>query len=132
MILKKKILSIVFITLAVFLMLVIIMNSIYLWRLFGYFFCENPKDIQVFYIENNIATNNVIIKGKTNDISKKYAGFAHRIENNTMYIGFKYNVLWGYEENKLDFSLTIPYGQQKVTKVVIVNSSEEKQVWPNS
>ncbi|MBQ8042900.1 MAG: hypothetical protein IJ272_01965 [Clostridia bacterium] len=125
---KKTITSLLVISIIVFLVITVITNSKYVWKMFGYAFCENIDNIQVYSVIRDYNNDSINIKGSAKDVSGFYSGYTFNIQQDTLYIGLKYNNLFGYEALSKDFFIQIPCDLHEVKNVYLVDLTDERKI----
>lgn len=97
--LLKKLIIIVIVIAAIFLSLYLFAR--YGWRLSGFSACSNT----VMCTEATIENGEVHIKGGTADSISSYVGYIYKVEDGTLYIGAKFNLLLGFGERDGGFDI---------------------------
>ena len=127
----KRMIKSIIIIIAVFLVIYMaIFNSKYVWRLFGFMACEEPKNVIIRMINTDNVTGDIHIRGEVNEIEKYYTGYTKNIQGDVMRIGLKFNKFYGYEYKDNNFDLTIPCGNKNVKTVYLTNGVEDIKIWP--
>ncbi len=125
----KKIFKIVAVVLSIllFLQLVIFLTARYGWKIFGFDMCESPD---VLYVETVYVTDKTVhIVGNTSSSATSYIGYTYEIKDNTLYLGIKQNLLFGFDNRNGGYSFVIEDDFEKIESVCLVSKKEEKCIW---
>ena len=125
---KKLIISFGIIFLIVFAICIIVSNSRYIWKLFGYTFCEEVENIQIFSVLKDQNTQSVVIKGKVESEEGYYTGYSFHIVEEKLYIGIKYNKYFGYENKAKDFTIQIPCQLNKIKSIYLIDGGSLRKI----
>jgi hypothetical protein len=120
------------IVMVVILIVVIILFTLYsipryAWKLFGFEYCTNPSIIYIRSIKIN--SNFINIIGGTIYSAPAYIGKIYKQDDNTLYIGIKYNILLGFLKRNGDFNFNISINSNDIDKIIIKNNQEEKTIY---
>lgn len=124
----KVIRSFIIIFAIVFLLYVILTNSKYLWRGFGYTFCENIDNINVYSVVKDYNAGIINIKGNILETAGYYLDYVHHIQEDRLYIGIKCNKYYGEYSRYKDFSIQIPCQVNKIKKIYLVDWGNERAI----
>ena len=131
MIILRKIKALIVIVVILIALLLLLTNSKHMWSMFGVCFCENPEIIYVTSVTKNAKEKTFTLQGGTTSSAKKYAGYTYYEQDGNIYVGLKYNLLWGYENEAGNFNITIPYEGDSMKKIYINSLGAKKQIYPN-
>jgi hypothetical protein len=129
MAIDKKTTRIIIITLLV---LICVNSIIFLWarhgwRLWGFKDCGYPSGI---YIKELIVNeDHILIKGSTGASAGAYVGYITEISDRKLYIGLKYNVLFGFLKQNGSFDYKIPFDRQRIDEIYLANEIEKRLIW---
>jgi hypothetical protein len=99
----------------------------YGWRLFGFYACDNPNSI--FTDNIKIEDNSVFLSGDTSQSAPAYVGYIYEILDGNLYIGLKYNLLFGFFDRLGRFNIQITCDTSQIKKIYLKNGSTEKLIW---
>lgn len=125
---KKIIKSFLSIFLIVSILIIGIANSRYVWKLFGYAFCEKVENIQIHSIFKEYSQGIVVIKGEANDSAGYYSGYTFNMKDNKLYIGLKYNKYYGYDTKTKHFEIEIPCNLNDINNIYLTDSRDEIKI----
>lgn len=109
------------------LQLVIFLTARYGWKLFGFNMCESPK---ILCVETVYVTDKTVhIVGNTSSSATSYIGYTYEIKDNTLYLGIKQNLLFGFNNRNGGYSFAIEDDFENIESVYLVNENEEKCIW---
>lgn len=131
MIILRKIKALIVIVVILIILLLLLTNSKHAWNIFGVSFCENPDVINIYSVTKDAKEKTFKIQGGTTSSAKKFAGYTYYEQDGNIYIGLKYNLLWGYENPTGDFHITIPYEGDGIKKIYLNSLGVDKQIYPN-
>ena len=117
----KKIIKIILV-IAIVISTVFIMGR-YGWKLAGFKLCQNSMiyDVQV---DENRAT----IKGRdANFIPRGFVGYYYEIEDNCLYIGFRFSGIFGFFE-KSEYQIEIN-SDEKINKIIMKSAESETVIY---
>jgi len=121
-----KIVAIVLLILVV-LQLAIFFTVKYGWKLFGFDMCESPN---VLCVETVYVTDETVnIVGNTSNSATAYIGYTYEIKDNTLFLGIKQNVLFGFNNRNGGYSFKIEDDFENIESIQLVNKKEEKCIW---
>ena len=101
----------------------------YGWRLYGFKYCSNPSDIVIGSVTINYNENFVNIFGETSSSLDAYVGKIYKKDGDTLYIGIKYNSLFGFFKRDGSFDIKIAINVSDIEKVIITNNQENKTIY---
>lgn len=97
------------------------------WKLFGFDMCESPN---VLYVETVYVTDeSVHIIGSTASSASSYVGYTYKIKDNTLYLGIKQNLLFGFTERFGGYSFVIEEDFETLESIYLVSKDGEKCIW---
>lgn len=106
------------------LLLAVFLIGRYGWKLGGFRACESAGIEQV-----NVAEDHVRICGfYPGSFPQGFLGYHAEQVDSTLYVGFKFSVLFGFFETG-DFDITIPT-KGTVSQVVVKSGEQEYPIWP--
>ena len=112
---------------ALIVLTVIFIAAKYGWRLFGFTYCDSTtiEDIKVTdtYVEIS-GVQSVLM------FPDGFIGYTHKIEGDTLYVGFKYSDTVGFFENA-HFTVRIETSSPIKKVVTVYNGDMEEVIWPN-
>ncbi|HEY9059896.1 MAG TPA: hypothetical protein VIO64_05230 [Pseudobacteroides sp.] len=114
--------AIIFIALAV-----LFISTRYGWKLFGFNACTSPDSIYVQKIE--VSGNRVVLSGDTSASAPAFVGYIHKQSGENLYIGLKYNLVFGFVNRVGHFDIDIKCDTSQINKVYLRDGSSEKLVW---
>ncbi len=99
----------------------------YAWRLFGFKYCDSTtiEDIKVTdtYVEIS-GVQSVLM------FPDGFIGYTHKLEGDTLYVGFYYNNIVGFFEDA-HFTVKIETDTPVKKVVTVYNGDMETVIWPN-
>ena len=99
----------------------------YGWRLFGFDACDNPNSL---FTENiKIEENLIVLSGDTSQSAPAFVGYIYEISDGNLYVGLKYNLLFGFYERLGRFNIRIKCDTSQIKKIYFKNGNTEKLVW---
>ncbi|MBQ8002803.1 MAG: hypothetical protein IJ297_05110 [Clostridia bacterium] len=98
------------------------------WRLFGFDMCENPD---MLYIEQVYVTEDgVHIAGNTMSSASSYVGYTYEIKDNTLFLGIKQNLLFGFISRIGTYSVEIKDDLKNVEAICLLGGDNiSKCIW---
>ena len=103
------------------------MSARYGWKLFGFQFCE---DINRLYVENIEVTDNIVmLRGNTAASAPAFVGYTYKIVEDKLYIGMKYNLLFGFTQRLGAFNISLKTDTSKITQIFLKDEQKEKRIW---
>ena len=93
------------------------------WKLFGFKHCINPDSLYVSSC--SIDENTVEVKGMSLNSALKFSGYTYEIEENTLKIGLKYDLIFG---DSGEFEVCIDTENTPIEEVVFVGDGNTKQI----
>lgn len=98
----------------------------YIWRLYGFKYCEPPTNIHIQSIEQY--DGYFEITGGTTDSAASFVGYTYKENEANIEIGVKYNVLLGFLKRDCSFSLRIDrYGLEQ-DKPIYLTGADDRQL----
>jgi hypothetical protein len=87
----------------------------------------NPGNIfsEKIYIEENRIT----LSGNTSASAPSFVGYTYKVVDNNLYIGMKYNLLFGFFKRLGHFDITINYETKDLGKIYFKDGSSQKLIW---
>lgn len=125
----KRVFKIIGIIILVFLLLQasVYFTARYGWKLVGFDLCESPD---VLLAENVFVTEDrVYISGTTASSASAYVGFTYKFVDNTLYLGIKQNLLFGFDVRNGSYSFRIEGDFEDIESVCLVGGDKEKCIW---
>jgi hypothetical protein len=101
----------------------------YGWKLYGFKYCSNPSMIFVSGITINSNEKFVKIFGNTSSSSVAYVGTIHKLDGSILYIGIKYNSMFGFLKRNGDFDIKIIINTNDIEKIIIRGNQEDKTIY---
>ena len=101
----------------------------YGWRLYGFKYCSNPSMVVIRSITINNNENFVNIIGDTSSSLDAYVGKIYKKDDDTLYIGIKYNSLFGFFKRDGSFDTKIEINTSDIEKIIITNNQENKTIY---
>ena len=117
----KKIIKIILVI--AFVISTVFVMGRYGWKLTGFKLCQNSMiyDVQV-------DENRVTIKGRdANFIPRGFVGYYYEIEDNCLYIGFRFSSIFGFFE-KSEFQIEIN-SDEKINKIIMKSAESETVIY---
>ena len=125
---KKLFKSFMIIFLVVFGIIVIAINSRYLWKVFGYSMCEEVENINIYSVFDDTVNQQIHISGNGDGADGYFAGFSYNIEQDTLYVGLKFNKYFGYGEKTKYFEIQVPCRVREIKHIYLVDGSNEIKI----
>ena len=117
----KKIIKIILV-IAIVISTVFIIGR-YGWKLTGFKLCQNSM---IYEVEVN--ENRVTIKGRdANFIPRGFVGYYYEIEDNCLYIGFRFSNIFGFFE-KSEYQIEIN-SDEKINKIIMKSAESETVIY---
>lgn len=125
----KKIIRIAAIILCLIILLFmgVYLGARYGWRLFGFGPCITPTGILASEIIVDDGT--VSLKGYTSHSAPAYVGYIYEEKDGNLYIGLKYNLLFGFSKRIGAFDIQIKCNTEDLSRIYFKNGSEEEMIW---
>ena len=120
----KKIIKIAIIVLII--IIIIFVLARYGWRLFGFNACTNPDSIGAIV---EIKENRIVLNGGTMSSAPAFVGYIYKVVDDNLYIGIKYNFLFGFFDRIGDFHIEIKCNTEEINKIYFKDGSTEKLIW---
>ena len=99
----------------------------YGWRLFGFDYCESADTV---FVDDVILTDeSVIISGDTANSTNSYVGYTYKIIDDKLFIGTKYNNLFGFLKRIGAFTIKLKTDTSKINHIYLKQSDNLKEVW---
>lgn len=125
----KKIIRALLITfLILFILIIGIANSRYIWKLFGYTFCEEIDNIQIYSVSKEYSKGSLVVKGEANNSAGYYSGYTFNIRDDKLYIGLKYNKYYGYNAKTKYFEIEIPCKLNEIKSIYLIDGNGETKI----
>lgn len=99
----------------------------YGWRLFGFNACVDPTAIITYDI--NVSDDHVNIKGFTSQSAPSFVGYVYKIENDNIYVGLKYNTLFGFIRRNGEFDINVKCDTSNLSGIYFKNGNGKKVIW---
>ena len=99
----------------------------YGWKLFGFQYCERVEPIYVQNIE--VSSDTVTLNGGVMESASAFVGSTYEIVGDKLYIGLKYNVLFGFSQRIGTFNISLKTDTSKITQIFLKDAHDEKQIW---
>lgn len=99
----------------------------YGWRLSGFSSCISPTAIVAEKI--TISDGYVHLLGDTPHSASAYVGYIHEQKDGKLYIGLKYNMLFGFPKRIGAFDINIKCDTKSLSHIYFKNDTEEILIW---
>ncbi len=99
----------------------------YGWKLFGLTMCEDPDALFVDTVY--VTDTDVSLIGGTSSSAKSFVGYSYEIKGDSLYIGIKQNLLFGFVNRQGEFSIKIKEDILSVNKVFLSDGKKAKEIW---
>jgi hypothetical protein len=125
----KKIVRIMLIVLIIIIGLqaTLFIGARYGWRLFGFEFCQPANSLYTNSIK--ISDNNIDIQGGTTYSASAFVGYMYKINGDTLFIGMKYNVLFGFSKRIGNYKIKLNCNTKKINKICFKDKTGIKVIW---
>jgi hypothetical protein len=125
----KKIVKIILVVILIIIGLqaTLFVGARYGWRLFGFEFCQPASSLYINKIVIN--DNNIEIQGGTSYSAPAYVGYIDEISENTLYIGMKYNLLFGLSNRIGNYNIRIDCNTKNISKICFKDKTGFKVIW---
>lgn len=116
-----------FIAVICLILVIMFIGSRYGWRIFGFNYCEDPESL--FMNSIKAEENLVTISGDTSKSAPSFIGSIYEVSNGNLYIGLKYNLLFGFFKRQGRFDVRIAVDTNQIQAIYLKNSSSQKMIW---
>jgi hypothetical protein len=125
----KKIVKIILVVILIIvgLQATLFVGARYGWRLFGFEFCQPTSSLYTNNIKIN--DNNIEIQGGTTYSAPAFVGYIDEISGNTLYIGMKYNLLFGLSNRIGNFNIKLNCDTKNISKICFKDKTGIKVIW---
>ncbi|MCL1865852.1 MAG: hypothetical protein FWF82_00405 [Oscillospiraceae bacterium] len=123
---KSKKIIIIVASVVVLLIVSVYPMARYGWKMSGVLLCESPSSVIVSSV--SVGDDSVTLKGNTTSSATAFVGYIYETKDNTLYVGLKYNLLFGFSDRDGSFDISIPVGDG-IDKVVIKGGTAEEIVY---
>ncbi len=122
----KKIIKV---SLIVFIILfaIVFLGARYGWRLFGFDYCISPQALITTKID--VRPDAITIQGDTTDSAPAFIGYIYKIDGDKMYIGLKYNLLFGFFDRDGRYDIKINCNSTSISSIYFNNKSNCNEIW---
>lgn len=103
--------------------------SRYGWKLFGFQFCSPPSMVSIRNITIDKNENLIKLSGHTFASAPAFVGFIYKIEDETLYVGMKYNLLFGFLNRDGSFNIRMSAMSNDFNRIVLKNKDSERVIW---
>jgi len=125
----KKVIKVSSIGITSFIILfaIVFLGARYGWQLFGFNYCISPDSIITTNID--VKTDIITIQGDTLASAPAFVGYIHKIDGDKMYIGLKYNLLFGFFDRDGQYDIRIKGNSTSIRSIYLKNKSNSERIW---
>ncbi|NLM50583.1 MAG: hypothetical protein GX196_06495 [Clostridiaceae bacterium] len=99
----------------------------YGWKLFGFKYCQ---DVGILHVKEIVLDEDyIILRGNIGASTPAFVGYIYKIEDGKLYVGLKYNLLFGFKERLGNFEVAVNANKNDISEIYLKDKDKEKLIY---